>query len=59
MKHCYCVGIFLSSTHVVHDGRFITVVVDRRENKDCDTGGFELVYKQVSEEPRVRLAAHS
>ena len=25
------------------------VVVDRREDKDCDTGRFELAYKQVRE----------
>ena len=26
---------------------FNVVVIDRRNNKDCDTGQFELAYKQV------------
>ena len=33
--------------HVLYS--YDTVVVDRRENKDCDTGQFELAYKQVCE----------
>ncbi len=46
---CLSVTISITSPSLPLSGAG-AVVVDRREDKDCDTGGFELAYKQVTKD---------